>query len=109
MNTKEVRAQRNWIPTPWDYFFDKQGMACFVLIHFKSGGKIGGFYGVKSYTSEYPEPQQIYLQELWKITAEGRFVEKVPGTLGAIIRFDECSMIELISVEGEKSHENSED
>ena len=105
MSKAGVRSQRNWIPTPWDYFFDKQGMACFVLIHLKSGKMIGGFYGTQSYTSEYPEPQQIYLEELWKITAEGRFVEKVPGTLGAIIRFDECSMIELISAGGEKRHE----
>ena len=103
--SEEKSPQHYEIPTAWDFFFSKQFMACFVLIHFKSGGKIGGFYGVKSYTSEYPEPQQIYLQELWKITAEGRFVEKVPGTLGAIIRFDECSMIEIISAESEKSHE----
>lgn len=97
----ELRAQRNWIPTPWDYFFDNQGMACFVLCHLKSGRLIGGLYGTKSYTSEYPEPQQIYLEELWKITPEGQFLEKIPGTLGAIIRFDECSMIELLSAEGE--------
>jgi uncharacterized protein DUF6338 len=94
-------AKHDTIPTPWDFFFRKQWMSCFVLIHFKSGGRIGGYYGVKSYASEYPEPQQIYLEALWKITAEGRFVEKVPGTLGAIIRFDECSMIELISAGGE--------
>ncbi|SRR6266699_4945091 len=98
-------ARHDTIPTPWDYFFSKQTMACYVLIHFKSGGRIGGYYGVKSYASEHPEPQQIYLEALWKITEEGRFVEKVPDTLGAIIRFDECSMIELISAGGEKSHD----
>lgn len=83
-------------PTPsgWDYFFSK-GQACWILFHLKSGAKLGGLYGEHSFASSFPNEQEVYVQEIWRVDELGRFVEKVEGTAGTIIKRDECTLIEL--------------
>lgn len=86
------------LPTGWDWFFGK-GPSCFILFHLKSGLKVGGFYGGKSYASSHPQIQQVYIEEVWELSEELEFVEKVPDTAGAIINGEDCETIELYAYE----------
>lgn len=85
-------------PTGWDFFFGK-GIPCWILFHLKSGEKLGGFYGINSFTSSFPQEKDIYVQEIWKVDADGRFLERVDRTGGAIINFEQCKLIEMFTVE----------
>lgn len=86
-------------PTGWDYFFAK-GQACWILFHLKSGTKLGGLYGENSFASSFPNEQEVYVQEIWRVDERGRFVERVQGTAGAVIKREECKLIELFTKEG---------
>jgi hypothetical protein len=81
-------------PTAWDYFFCRREHL-WVLCHLKDGRMIGGVYSRESTTSSYPHPQEIYIEELWRVDASGRFLSAIPQTGGALVRGDECSFIEF--------------
>ncbi len=85
-------------PTGWDYFFAK-GESCWILFHLKSGAKLGGLYGENSFASSFPNEQEVYIQEIWRVDEQGRFVEKVQGTAGTVIKREECTLIELFARE----------
>lgn len=86
-------------PTSWDHYFNL-GEDCFVLIHLKANDEmIGGlFSGSKSFASSYPEKEDLYLEELWKIDESGIFLEKVEGTNGLLISFEEIKYIEFFKL-----------
>lgn len=83
-------------PMPWDYVFGK-GSSYWLLFHLKSGQKVGGYYSQHSFASSFPRPQEIYVEHLWRVSPEGLFLEKIDRTAGAIVRADECVMIEFFS------------
>lgn len=85
-------------PTPmsWDFLF-KQGRSYWLLFHLKSGQKLGGFYSSNSFASSFPHSQEVYVEQLWRVDANGRFLEKADRTAGAVIRADECMLIELFT------------
>jgi hypothetical protein len=91
-------------PTPmaWDYFFG-QVEPCWIRFALKRGGWVGGLYGFRSYTSSFPDPPQVYLEEQWVLETDGSFRGPVQGTAGALVSFDECEFMEMLSVE-EVSH-----
>jgi hypothetical protein len=94
----------NLIPKSWDYFFSKRE-GCFMLIHLNNGRIIGGLYGLDSFTSSYPEKEDIYLQEVWKVDEEGKFVEKIFDTKGLLVNYNAIEYIELFNMnEGERNH-----
>jgi hypothetical protein len=78
----------------WDHFFSLRS-ACYVLIHLKNGNMIGGIFANKSYASTYPFPEDIYLQEVWKVDGTGRFFNKIPNTKGIWICKDNIDYIEF--------------
>lgn len=84
-------------PTAWDAFFDRRE-PCFLLITLKSGAKIGGYYGLGSYASSFPDVGELYLSAVYKVDAEGKFLEAVPETKGLLIRKDEYTLIEFFNV-----------
>jgi hypothetical protein len=95
------KARINLIPKSWDYFFSKRE-CCFMLIHLNNGRMIGGLYGTDSFTSSYPEKEDLYLQEIWEIDSQGGFIKKIPGSKGILVNHDVVEYIELFNVEGEK-------
>jgi hypothetical protein len=102
----KIKRVRNRItPTSWDYFFN-QGTACFILAHMKNGKMLGGLYGGGSFTSSYPEPADIYLEEVWRIDDAGRFLEKIDRTAGLLVRFEEIDYLEFFAVDGDDTNEN---
>jgi hypothetical protein len=87
----------NIMPKSWDYFFNKRE-CCFMLIHINDGKIIGGLYGPDSFASSYPEKEDVYLQETWKIDENGRFIKKIADTKGLLINPDVIEYIELFDI-----------
>lgn len=94
---------RRWLlapyPTAFDYFFG-QKLPCFVIVTLKSGGRIGGYWGDRSYASSFPEQGDLYLSAAVALTPEGKFAEAVPGSLGVLVRRDEYTHLELFAPGG---------
>lgn len=72
-------------PTGWDWYFGQKPRRAFILFHMKSGEVVGGFFGGKSIASSFPNTQQIYVEEVWKLSDDYKFLGKVDQTQGAII------------------------
>lgn len=97
-----VLSQKKWFikvminPTKsaWDSFFSKRE-SYFVIITLKNGKKIGGKYGLTSYSSTYPASKEIYIQEVWKLDEKDGFEHKVEQTEGMLITENEISTIEF--------------
>jgi hypothetical protein len=89
---------RKWIvhptPTSWDYFFG-QRKPCWALFRLNSGKAIAGFFGPQSFASSFPHRRDAYLQEVWLTDSEGRFLQAVPGSAGALISMDDCELVEF--------------
>ncbi len=85
---------RNPIPTPWDYVFG-QRRPYWVIIHLKNGKKIGGKFDRKSYASSYPIEEQVYLEEVWELDENQRFIKVIDRTGGMIIFKEEVLSVEL--------------
>lgn len=84
-------------PTAWDFLFDQRPEA-FVLLHLKSGEKIGGYYGAGSYASAYPHEGDIYIELVYKVDENGMFQHVIPNTRGLLVRKDEYSHIEVFNL-----------
>lgn len=79
----------------WDSLFSNKE-SYFVIITLKSGRKIAGKYGKASYSSTYPNPNEIYLEEVYKLNEdESAFGDKVKQTEGILITEKEISTIEF--------------
>jgi hypothetical protein len=80
----------------WDDVFLRQE-PYFVIVHLKDGARAGGYYGSKSFAGLHPISGHLYLEELWYIDDDGKFLEKVPESRGLILRPDDYNYIELLS------------
>ncbi|WP_201580888.1 DUF6338 family protein [Psychrobacter glacincola] len=72
------------IGKPWDYYFAKKKTG-WVIVNMNSGKKLGGSYGVDSFSSSYLHEEQIYIDEEWVINADGGFERIVEQSAGIII------------------------
>lgn len=72
------------IGKPWDYYFSKKKTG-WVIVNMNSGKKLGGSYGVNSFSSSYPHEEQIYIDEEWVINADDGFERVVEQSEGIII------------------------
>jgi hypothetical protein len=72
----------------WDYVFSSQKTPCWVKVHLKDGKVIGGYYGLKSFTSSAPADEQIYLEESWQLNDSGGFVRRHRRTHGVLVTCD---------------------
>ena len=86
----------------WDYIFSSK-KSYWIIIHLKDGRNIGGVYSSNSFTSAFPYKQDIYLEELWKLDENKKFVEKIERSAGIWIVSDEISSIEFFVYEEERS------
>jgi len=89
-------------PTAWDFFFE-QRRRVWVLFHLSSGKMLGGLLAEHSCASSFPNDEDIYVEEVWKLDEEGRFLHRIEQTAGALIKRAECTHIELFAASKEKS------
>lgn len=83
---------------PWDFVFGKRE-PYWVVIHLKNGDMICGKYGYRSFSSSYPAPEQIYLEEVW-YQEDGVFTEPVDRSAGIIVMGDEIRAVEFMEYLG---------
>ena len=86
----------NPLPKPWDYIF-KKGETFWVIVHLKDGRKVGGRYDKHSFASSYPEKEEIYLEEVWELADNGKFIKPIERSKGIIILGKEISLIEMFT------------
>lgn len=76
----------------------------FVIVHLKDGGRVGGYYGSKSFAGLHPISGHLYLEQLWYLDEQGRFMSAVPDSRGLILRPDDYNYIELLGIPEEISN-----
>jgi len=82
------------IQKPWDYVFGKHD-PFWIIVYLKNGEKIGGLFGPESFASSNPADEQIYLEEVWILDENDRFVIAVENSRGIIIMNDEIRAVEF--------------
>lgn len=90
---------RDPVPTPWDRVFltlKQRDKPVAVILRMKDGTRIGGAYAGDSRVSSYPDPNQIFLEAVYRLTPEGRFEAPVKGSLGVIVNGSEIGAVEFM-------------
>ena len=93
MKLKNIRL----IPKSWDYHFGKEE-PYWILLTLKDGKKIGGFFGTHSFASSFPAEEDLYIEELWVIDEEGKFVQPIENSGGCLIRRNDINFIEFFKL-----------
>lgn len=86
--------------TPWDFVFAQRD-SYWAIITLKNGKKFAGKYSTSSFTSSYPEKEQIYLEESWIMNSDGGFDRSRINSKGIII-LSEIESIELFVYNSEE-------
>lgn len=88
------------VPTSWDYVFGGR-KPYWVILHLKDGRNIGGVYGENSFTSSFPNSQDIYLEEVWQLNENNFFINPIERTNGILMKMEEIASIEFFEYEQE--------
>jgi hypothetical protein len=93
------------LPSAWDYVVGlNEGF--YVRVHLKDGGGIiGGIYGTSSFASDERDAVDLYLEQLWIVDDNGKFIEPVSATRGVWIPRESARLIEFL--EGEATSDVS--
>ena len=88
--------------TAWDAFFAKASYdeaargGFYVRIRTVHDKLVGGFYGGRSSSSTYPNPNQLYLERAYVVHADGSF-HHIDRSAGLLINGSEIAFIEFIN------------
>lgn len=82
------------IQKPWDWVFRKRE-SFWVIVHFADGRRIGGRYDTQSFASSFPSPEQIYLEEVWRLDENGAFIEPIERSRGMIVLSKDIIAVEF--------------
>jgi hypothetical protein len=84
---------------PWNNVFstDKPQIA---RIRLKSNEWVGGYMGPDSFSSTYPNPEQLYISRAWEFDDGGEVVSDSSG-VGLLVNGTEISYIEVLVAENE--------
>lgn len=90
------------IPRAYDHVFSTRGPG-FVILSFKDGRTIHGYYGPASRAGRDPGRSEIFLERLYVVDDDGQWLETLPPR-AALISLDGLRAIEFI--DGQGSNEN---
>lgn len=98
----EVRKVFDWLgllafhpaPKAWDWVFAKRD-SCWVIVTLTDGTMVGGKFGKNSFASSYPAPEDIFIEEVWRLVGKGRFMDAIPSSQGVLIKGDKIRQIEF--------------
>lgn len=93
-------------PTSWDWFFSEQANNYYVRFHLKTGEKLGGYFGENSFATSFPNNQEIYVEETWRLDEDGEFTEPVEGTKGAFVYREDCALVQFLEVREASGYQN---
>jgi hypothetical protein len=85
------------VPSAWDKIF-QAGQPCFVKVLTSDGRWIAGYFGPASYATSYPEDRQVYVEALYDVDPDGKILQPIPSSGGAIIRCEDVPMVEFLKV-----------
>lgn len=54
--------------------------------------------GSESFASSYPSEEDLYLEQVWKITDDGKFLNPLTDSNGALVTRSECEYIQFINL-----------
>ena len=86
---------------PWDFAFSKR-KNYWLIVTLKNGETFGGLFGPNSFVTSTPEPEQIYLEEVWHINENKGFDEPKKATAGMLLAGSDLQTIEFFNY-GEES------
>lgn len=81
------------IPKSWDYVFSR-AEGYLVLATLSDGSRIGGRVG---FASSFPNDEDLYLDETWKLADNGAFLEPMPMA-GALLKRSDIRILELYEI-----------
>ncbi|WP_157625097.1 DUF6338 family protein [Sunxiuqinia dokdonensis] len=81
---------------PWDWHFSKRDSS-WVIVTLKDGKKIGGKFGKKSSASTFPRSKEIYIEDIWKLDKNHKFINSIERNTGVLITGDSILAIEFFS------------
>ncbi|MCO7238980.1 DUF6338 family protein [Aeromicrobium sp. CnD17-E] len=84
----------DFTPTAWDKAF-QSAEECFIRVLTNDDRWIAGYYGSSSYATSYPEPQQLFLEKAYQVSADGTIGDEIEGTRGVIV---DCAAIQLLQI-----------
>lgn len=93
---------------PWDYVFAQRKLY-WVIVTLKDGKQIGGLYGERSFVSNSPAAEQLYLQEAWKLNPNGGFDRPRVDSAGVIILTSDMVTVEFFNFKRETENVGRED
>ncbi len=69
---------------------------CWLIVELDDGRIVGGRFGTNSYATTYPESGDLYIEELWTVSDDGRyFVAPSPGNPGIVLKSGEYKFIKV--------------
>lgn len=86
----------------YDFAFIKDRSPGFVILTFKDGSQIYGFFGTQSLASTDRNRSDIYLERLYNAQDDGQWLEATPQR-SAVITLDDIRSIEFLETEGDGS------
>ncbi|MEV0779945.1 DUF6338 family protein [Streptomyces sp. NPDC050433] len=92
---RQLRGRYRSTPTAWDHLFRDRG-PCYIRVRLRDGTWAGGRYAPDSYTTSYPQPAELYLEESWRMGADGSFAEPVTRSAGLYVRAADFDVLELL-------------
>src|SRR5207249_735467 len=97
--------QSRW--SSWDVAFSSQQQYFFVRAKLRSGKRVGGVFGQRSFASAYPEPQDLFLEQAWELAEDGSLLGRVPGSRGLFLRREDVEVLEFMAMEVGDAQEQS--
>ena len=89
----------------WDAAFlpneERDDERYFVIVHLHDGRRIGGYYGYDSYAGVHPASGHLYLESIWALDEQDRFMEEVERSKGMIFRPEDYHFVELFEADPE--------
>jgi hypothetical protein len=83
-------------PTAWDFAFNRR-RAFLIRIRLRDGERVGGLFSDSSFASAYPEPQQLFIEQAWRLDPDGSFVEPLPRGDGLLIPGEVIEIVEFMA------------
>lgn len=86
----------------YDYAFSDRDES-FVIINFRDGTTVYGFFGPASLAASDPNRSDIYLERLYDVDDDGQWTESTPSR-SALISLDEIRSIEFVPIPKERKN-----
>jgi len=103
--------EQHHIPTAWDRVFSQTDEPSWVILTFKDGSKVYGWFGVDSYASSDHNERDLFISHAVAIHPKDNgepHLEFVKGTKGVYVKADDLRSVEFIEHQSEDENQTSQ-